>query len=125
MISNRSPYWLVAMADLETEDPLFVRNHISAEFLEATCVNSSDYCGVCNRVDPFCPHLIARSSPTANSISRTGLQPWGTPIASPDACPTCGHRPWWVEQDQDYDDDEFDECIDPQTGFVSGVKRHG
>lgn len=125
MITNKSPYWVTVMADLEQEDPLFVRSHISAEFLEATCEPLFGYCDECNRVDPFCPHQTAQLSLTVTTTSVTGPEPSVKRTAGRDPCPYCGERPWWAYQDEDYGDDESDWHIDPQTGFACGRKRYG
>lgn len=143
MITNKHPYWTTVMADLEQEDPLFVRSHISAEFLEATCTDPScaSYANGSAAKDPFYLTPAERSDLQAKRPLRAL---WGEPTATtakPDPCPYCGAEPWWADQDRsasaavlraiaygaldEADDDDSDWHIDPQTGFACGRKRFG
>jgi len=116
MITNRSPFWVCVMAEIEQDDPAYavVQSHISSEFLEATCDVSSSAggVGINGSTDPFYLTPAQQSALHARSMSPNGLQPWGTPIDNGEPCPTCGRRPWWAAQDanpQWWDDEEDDD----------------
>jgi hypothetical protein len=116
MITNRSPFWVCVMAEIEADTMLsVVDSHITSEFLEATlpCESSPAGGGGINAsTDPFYLTPAQQSALHARSTLRNGAQPWGTPIDNGEPCPTCGRRPWWAEQDQNpqwWEDDEEDD----------------
>ena len=106
MISNRSPYWLRAMREIEDDITPVVDSHISSEFLEASCdVPSFVGCARCGYAgDLFSPlHL--------SQCVRGGTTPLNGPARSVE--------PWWLSQDQnaawinqwseDHEDDKREE----------------
>ena len=115
MITNRSPFWVCVMAEIEQDDPAYavVQSHISSEFLEATCDVSSPAggVGINGSTDPFYLTPAQQSALHARSTSHTGTPLWAGPTGT-DPCPTCGRRTWWAEQDanpQWFDDEEDDD----------------
>ena len=98
MLTNRSPYWVRAMAELEDDDPAraVTSSHITSEFLEATIpcdVPSYASCVDCaEERDPFSQTPAPPSGPpNTGSTSRTGRPRWGEHIDSK----------WWLAQDHD------------------------
>ena len=115
MITNRSPLWIRAMAEME-EDTLIsvVDSHITSEFLEAAlpCESSpAGGAGINGSTDPFYLTPAQQSALHARSMSPNGQPPWAGHTGT-DPCPTCGRRPWWFYQDQNpewWSDEEDDD----------------